>query len=218
MVTFPSLKLPGWTAPRRHVAAALLFLGCALLAGIAPGQTSVQYHVFGLVEGLLALLLTYILVLRRAWAPASGLTGAVALGYGALANAQLWELLLPKPGVLEWVVVVGIAFSAWGALGRGSRYRLMAALASLALLLAVLKFSVVPAFYAEIGPAPGDLLGLGDLAERSRRVIAGAPPETGAQWVGVVALALWVLATRLLWPNRPPRSGAAPQPSPEAVV
>lgn len=154
---------------------------------------------FGLVEGLLALLLTYILVLRRAWVAGPGVTGAIAVGYGALANAQLWELLLPAPGVLEWIVVVGVAFSAWGALGRGSRQRLVAALASLAVLLAVLKFSVVPAFYAQVGPAPGDLLGLGDLAERSRRMVAGAPPETDAQWVGVVALALWALATRLLW-------------------
>lgn len=201
MAALPTLTLPRLNRPRRQVAAALLFLACATLAGIAPAAAAVEYHVFGLVEGLLALLLSYILVLRGAWAGGRGPLGGLALAYGTLANAQIWELLLPAPGVLEWVVVTGIAFTAWGALGRGSRHRLVAALASLALLLAVLKFSVVPALWNQVGPAPGEALGLGNLAERSRRLLAGSPPEAGAQWIGVVAISLWTLGTALLWPR-----------------
>ena len=116
-------------------------------------------------------------------------------------RAQVMELLLPPPGRIEWMVVAGIAVSAWGAFSGGTRRRLVFSLASLALLLAVIKFSVIPVLWERMGPAAGTGFGLGDMAEAVRRTFADYRPlRPVGQLVGVVALALWALGTRLLWP------------------
>lgn len=191
------------TSAQRAVAASLLFLGAATLSGIALVPGGVEYRTFGMVEGVFALLLSYVLVVRGAWAPPPGPLGWTALAYGTAASAQVLELLLPPPGVVEWGVVGALAVAAWAALGRGSRHRLAVSLGGLALLLAVLKFSLLPAVLSGLGPEPGTALGLGDLAERARRFVADAAPlRPAGQLVGVAALALWVLGTRLLWTER----------------
>lgn len=188
------------TPQRRQVAAALLFLGSAALAGMLPGEGGVDYRTFGVVEGVLALLLTYILLLRRVWLPLAGPLGWVAVGYGALATAQCLELLLPPPGIIEWVVVFALSFTLWGALGGGTRRRVVAVLASLALLLALVKFSVVPVLWERAGPAPGEAFGLGSLAEGVRRLFVDYRPVGPlGELVGFASLALWALGTRLLW-------------------
>lgn len=189
------------TPAQRAVAAALLFLGSATLAGVTLVADGVVYRTFGLVEGIFALLLTYVLVHRGAWLSPAGASAWAAVGYGTLANAQLLELLFPPPGVIEWGVVGALSIAAWSALGRGSRERLVVSLASLALVLAVLKFSLIPAVWSGTGPAAGTAFGLGDLAERGRRFLAdGQPVRPVGQLVGFAALCLWVVATRLLWP------------------
>lgn len=192
------------TASQRAVAASLLLLGSAVLAGLTLLEDGIAWRTFGLVEGVFALLLTYVLARRGAWPAATGWAAWTVLVYGTLANAQLLELLLPPPGMIEWGVVGALSVAAWGALGRGSRHRLVVSLASLALLLAVLKFSVIPVLWRHAGPAAGTALGLGDLAESARRILADHQPvRPGGQLVGALALALWVLATRLLWPLSP---------------
>lgn len=189
------------TPAQRAVAAALLFLGSAVLAGVTLVADGVVYRTFGLVEGIFALLLSYILVYRGAWSAPVGVAGWIAVAYGTLASAQVLELLFPPPGVIEWAVVGTLSIAAWSALGRGSRERLVVSLASLALILAVLKFSLIPAIWSSTGPAAGTAFGLGDLAERGRRFLAdGQPVRPVGQLVGFVALCLWSLATRLLWP------------------
>ena len=72
-------------------------------------------------------------------------------GYGTVATAQLLELLLPSPGVLEWLVLTGVAFSVWGVLGARTRTRLMMGLGTMALLLSILKFSVIPVLWVRAG-------------------------------------------------------------------
>lgn len=201
------------TPAQRAVAAALLFLGSATLAGLTLVADGVVYRTFGLVEGVFALLLAYVLVHRGAWLAPAGVAAWVAVGYGTLANAQLLELLFPPPGVIEWAVVGALSIATWSALGRGSRERLVVSLASLALVLAVLKFSLIPAVWSGTGPAAGTAFGLGDLAERGRRFLAdGQPVRPVSQLLGFAALCLWVVATRLLWPI----SGAEDRP--EAVT
>lgn len=191
---------PALTPERRAVAAALLFLGSAALAGIHLAEAGVRYRTFGVVEGVFALLLTYVLLLRGAWVRPPGALGWLPVLYGTVAGAQLLELLLPPPGVIEWVVVFVLALTAWAALSAGTRTRLMASLATLALLLALLRFSVIPVLWERAGPAPGAALGLGDLAESARRLFADYEPMRPAgELVGFAALALWALATRLLW-------------------
>jgi len=188
------------TAAQRHVAAAFAFLASATVSGIALVPGGVEYRVFGMVEGVFSLLLAYLLILRGAWDRPATLTGWMAVTYGIVASAQALELLLPPPGMIEWMVVAGIAVTAWAAFSGGTRRRLVFSLASLALLLAVLKFSVIPVLWERMGPAPGTAFGMGDMAEAVRRTFADYHPlRPVGQLVGFAGLALWALGTRLLW-------------------
>jgi hypothetical protein len=203
----------GITGAQRAVAAALLFLAAGALAGVSPMARGVEYRVFGMVEGVFALLLAYVLLLRGAWTRPAGALGWIAVGYGTVATAQVLELLFPPPGVVEWVVVSGMAIAAWAVFSGGSRRRLVASLASLAVLLAILKFSVIPVLWERLGPAPGTAFGLGDMAEGVRRVFADhRPVRPVGQLVGFAALCCWALATRVLW------FADAPLSSPAAAV
>jgi hypothetical protein len=190
---------PPLTPARRAVAASLLFLLGAALAGVTLHPGGVEYRLFGLVEGILGLYLTYALLLRGVWRRPPGALGWVAVAYGTLANAQLLTLLLPPPGVLQWVVVTGLAFSAFAALGTRSPAHLLAGLATAAVLLALLKFSVVPILWAHAGPAAGTAWGLGDLADSFRRLLVDyLPLRPGGELPGVLALAAWSAGTRVL--------------------
>ena len=193
------------TAAQRNVAAALVFLASATVAGIALVPDGVEYRAFGMVEGVFALLYAYLLVFRGAWARPEGATGWIALSYGTVASAQALELLLPPPGMIEWMVVAALAVTSWGAFSGGTRRRLVFSLATLALLLAVIKFSVIPVLWGRMGPAAGTAFGLGDAAETVRRTFADYRPlRPAGQLIGFVALALWAAGTRLLWPEDVP--------------
>ena len=188
------------TPDRRAVSAALLFLAAGVLAGIVPLERGVEYHVFGLVEGLFALLLAYILVLRGAWPSPAGAAGWAAVVYGTLATAQVLEFLFPPPGLLQWVVVGGVAITAWSVFSAGSPRRLVASLASLAIILALVRYSVIPVLWARLGPAQGTAFGIGDLAESARRIFADwRPVRPGGELLGFFAVCCWALATRLVW-------------------
>ena len=205
------------TQAQRAVAAALLFLGAAALAGVSPVERGVEYRTFGLVEGLFALLLVYLLLLRGAWARPVNALGWVAVAYGTVATAQVLELLFPPPGLVEWVVVAGVAIAAWGVFAGGTRKRLVASLASLAVLLALLKFSMIPVLWERVGPAPGTAFGLGDLAESARRLFADHRPlRPGGELLGFAAVCCWALATRLLWPPDPDSVATAVDAGPAA--
>lgn len=192
------------TSARRRVLASLTFLAAAVLAGVALVPDGVEYRVFGMIEGVFALLLAYLLILRGAWESPGTFVGWIAAAYGTVATAQILELLLPPPGMIEWMVVAAMAVTAWAAFSGGTRKRLMVSLASLALLLAVLTYSVIPVLWTRLGPQPGTAFGLGDVAEGVRRVFADYHPlRPGGQLVGFVAMACWALGTRLLWPADP---------------
>ena len=188
------------TQQRRAVAAALAFLLAAFMAGVIPGPQGVQYAIFGVTEGLAAILLSFAFLQRQVWWNEAGLLRWIAVGYGTLANAQILELLLPPPGVLEWMVLTGLAFGGWALLAASSRERMLAGLATVALLLALLRFSIVPIVWNRAGPGPGEAWGLGDLAEGMRRLVVDHQPvSAGGEVLGVVAIALWALGTRFLW-------------------
>jgi hypothetical protein len=200
------------TAAQRAVAASLLFLVSAVLAGVTLVEHGVEYHLFGLVEGVFALLLGYILVLRGAWPAPAGVCGWAAVVYGTVATAQVLELLFPPPGLVQWVVVTGVAITAWSVFNAGTPRRLVASLASLAVVLALVRYSVIPVLWAHLGPAQGTALGLGNLAESARRVFADwRPVRPASELVGFVAICCWALATRLVWA---PTGTADVDPSP----
>lgn len=186
---------------RRSVASALLFLVAAALAGLTLLPDGVAYTTFGMVGGLLAILLTYLFLLRGVWSPAPGALRWLPLVYGTAATAQLLTLLLPPPGVVQWVVVTGLAFTLWGAFATRTRANLMLGLGTIGVLLALLKFSVIPFLWERSGPGPGEAWGLGDLAEGFRRLfVEFVPLRSGGELPGFLAIVCWVLATRLLWP------------------
>lgn len=188
------------TPARRAVAAAILFLLTAILAGVVPAERATIYRTFGLVEGLLAFLLVYILLEQRVWNRPPGALGWLAVSYGALATAQIFALLLPAPGVLQWVSVVAVLLLAWSALAIGSRRRLIGVLAGLAVMLALLKHSVIPLVWEHSGPGPGEAFGVGSALESVRRLVVDYEPiPRSSQLLGVLAVALWIAATRLLW-------------------
>lgn len=187
------------TPARRAVLAALLFLGSAALAGVTPLLDGVEYRTFGMVEGLFALLLTYVFLLRGVWPREPGGLGWVPVAYGTIATAQLLALLLPPPGVLQWMVVTGLAFSAFAAFGARSPTRLLGGLGIAAVLLALLNYSVIPFLWIRSGPGPGEAWGLGNLAEGFRRLFVEYEPLGPAgELVGFAALACWAIATALL--------------------
>ena len=189
-----------WTAAQRAVAASLLFLASAVLAGVTLVEHGVEYHLFGIVEGVFALLLGYILVLRGAWAAPTGICGWAAVVYGTVATAQVLELLFPPPGLVQWVVVTGVAITAWSVFSAGSPRRLVASLASLAVILALVRYSVIPVLWVHLGPAQGTALGLGNIAESARRVFADwHPVRPAGELIGFVAVCCWALATRMVW-------------------
>ena len=189
-----------WTPARRAVAAALMFLLAGVLAGVTPLEHGVQYHVFGIVEGLFALLLAYLLVLRGAWAAPVGVPGWAAVVYGTVATAQVLGFLFPPPGLVQWVVVAGMAITAWSVFTAGSPRRLAASLGSLAVILALVRYSVIPVLWTRIGPAQGTAFGLGDLAEGARRIFADwRPVRPAGELLGFAAVCCWALATRLVW-------------------
>ena len=201
-----------WTSAQRAVAASLLFLVSAVLAGVVLVEHGVEYHLFGIVEGIFALLLGYILVVRGAWAAPSGLCGWAAVVYGTVATAQVLELLFPPPGLVQWVVVTGVAITAWSVFSAGSPRRLVASLASLAVILALVRYSVIPVLWTRIGPAEGTAFGLGDLAEGARRIFADyRPVKPAGELLGFAAVCCWALATRLVW-SVTPAVAIAPDP------
>lgn len=187
------------TRERRAVAAALLFLASAALAGISPRAGGVRYEMLGMVEGVFALLLAHLFLARGVWAAPRGWTGWVAVGYGTAATAQLLTLLLPPPGVVQWVVVTGLAFSAWAAFAARTPAKLLTGLGTTALLLALLRFSVIPFLWERAGPEAGTGWGLGDLAEGFRRLFVEYEPiAPGGELVGVAAIVLWAVGTRVM--------------------
>lgn len=192
------------SAGRYAVGAALLFLVAAFLAGVTPQAEGFAYHTFGVTEGLLGILLTCVFLERGVWWNPSPRLRWVAIAYGAVANAQILELLIPPPGVLEWLVLTGLAFSAWAIVGAASRTRLLGGLAAIGILLAALNFSIIPVLWERAGPGPGEAWGLGDLAEGFRRLVVDyRPVGPGGQLPGVAAIGCWAAATRLLWRQEP---------------
>lgn len=198
------------TPGRRSVAAALLFLLAAVLAGVVPGARGTEYRAFGMMEGLLAMLLTYLLLDRGVWYRPPQWHGCIAIGYAVLANAQILSLLLPPPGVVQWISVIGFLFLLIAGLAVGSPQRLVGLLAGASVLLALLKFSVIPFLWDRSGPGPGEAFGLGSGLDRIRRVVVDHQPVSPeAELLGVAAVALWVLATRVLWAEDTRTSGRA---------
>lgn len=178
-----------------------LFLLCFFFAGLRVSAMGVEYELFGLVDGLAALLILYVLLGTGALSWPQDAWGAVVLIYGAAATAQLVSLLLPPPGVLEWVVVGVLLYFAWNASYAAHRTRVMLTLGLVALALAALKYSVLPFVWVRTELPHTPIIDLRAVGEGIKGLMAAyVPSRPVTQALAFAAILAWVVAVWLQWP------------------
>jgi hypothetical protein len=181
-----------------------LFLAAFFFGGLRLGITGVEYRVFGLVDGLAALLVLYVLLNTAALSWPRDRWGTVVLVYAAAATAQLVSLLLPPPGLLEWLVLAALLYFAWNASYAAHRSRVMLALGGVALALAALKYSVLPFMWAHTNLPQTPILDLREMAEGFKGLLASyVPSRPMTQVFAFAAILAWVFAVWLQWPPEP---------------
>jgi hypothetical protein len=188
-------------SPGAMAGVCVLFLLAFLFGGLRVGLTRLEYHFFGLVEGLVALLILYVMLNTAALSWPRDRWGAVVLIYAAVATAQLVSMLLPPPGVIQWLVLVVLLYFAWNASYSAHRSRVMLALGTVSLALAALKYSVLPFIWARTNLPRTPILDLQALAEGFKGLLASyVPSRPITQVFAFTALLAWVLAVWLQWP------------------
>ncbi|UCC74110.1 MAG: hypothetical protein JSV86_06005 [Gemmatimonadota bacterium] len=187
--------------PGAAFAVSALFALSFFFAGLRVTATGVEYQLFGVVDGLSALLILYVLLGSGALSWPRDAWGAVVVVYAAAATAQLVSLLLPPPGVLEWVVVGGLLYAAWNASYAVHRTRVMLTLGLVALALAALKYSVLPFVWVRTELPHTPILDLRALGEGLKGLVAAyVPSRPVTQALAFVAILAWVLAVWRQWP------------------
>jgi hypothetical protein len=180
---------------------AALFLAAFLLGGIWVGALGVEYRIFGLVEGLAALLLVYVLLHAGALSWPRGVWGLVVLVYAWAGTAQLVSMLLPPPGALQWLVLAVLLYFAWQAGVATHRARVVLALGLVALALGVLKYSILPFIWARTELPHTPIFDLRALGEGVKGLVATyVPSRPLAQLFALGAILAWALAVWLQWP------------------
>ncbi len=179
----------------------MLFLIAFFCGGVWVGAIGVDFLMFDLVDGLAALLILFVLLNTGVLSWPGDVWGGVVLVYAAAATAQLVSLLLPPPGVLEWVVLGVLLYFAWNASFGAHRTRVILALGLVALGLAALKYSVLPFIWARTELPRTPILDLRALGEGMKALVAlYVPTHAVNQVYAFAALLAWVLAVWLQWP------------------
>jgi len=179
----------------------MLFLLAFFFGGLRVGVTRLEYHFLDLVDGLAALLILYVMLNTAALSWPRDRWGAVVLVYAAGATAQLVSLLLPPPGIVEWLVLIVLLYFAWNASYSAHRSRVMLTLGTVALALAALKYSVLPFIWARTNLPRTPIVDLQALAEGVKGLLATyVPSRPITQVFAFTALLAWVLAVWLQWP------------------
>jgi hypothetical protein len=189
-----------WT-PAAAAGVSSLFVLTFFFAGLRVTATGAEYQLFGVVDGISALLILYVLLGTAALSWPRDVWGAVVLVYAAAATAQAVSLLLPPPGVLEWVVLGLLLYAAWNASYAVHRTRVMLALGLVALALAALKYSVLPFVWVRTELPHTPIIDLRPLGEGLKGLVAAyVPSRPVTQAVAFLAILCWVLAVWLQWP------------------
>ncbi len=187
--------------PAAAAGVSALFLVSFFFAGLWVGQLGVQYRIFGLVEGLAAMLILYVFINTRILSRPQDFWGGVVLAYAAGATAQLVMLLLPPPGALQWVVLGLLLYFAWSAGFGAHRTRILLALGLVGLALAALKYSVLPFIWSRTELPRTPVIDLRALEEGIKGlVVVYVPSRPVAQVFALIAILAWVLAIWLQWP------------------
>lgn len=180
---------------------ALLFLAAFFFGGLWVGELGIEYRLFGLVDGLAALLILYVLLNSGALSWPLGGWGAVVLIYAGLATAQLVGLLLPPPGLLEWLAVGILLYMAFSASYAAHRTRVVLTLGLIALALALLKYSALPFVWGRARLPSTPLIDLQPIGEGLKRtVVEYTPGEPITQLWALLAIVAWVFGLWWQWP------------------
>jgi hypothetical protein len=135
--------------------------------------------------------------------------------YWTGATAMMFRLLLPAAGLVQVALVVGAAIAAGIIASRDDRAEALLWLGSVAVVLAVLRFALVPIFEARSGLPDWGPLELGTAANALRDVfVAYAPQRPAVEALHFGALACYALALKAQWnaggPSGPPKEVTVP--------
>lgn len=188
---------------RRALATCLWLAGAVLLGGFdlpAHGYAAFQFAPFGLVAGLLALLYVFVLVQSGVVRRGRGWLSPLLLVYWTAATGMAFRVLLPGPGLVQVALVIGAAVAAAILASRKDRDEAMLWLGIVAVVLAVLRFGIVPFFEARSGLPDWGPVRLGEAADSFRDIfVAYAPQRPAIQALHFGALACYALALKAQW-------------------
>lgn len=190
--------------PAAAALASLLFLLAFFFGGLWLDVAQLEYHLFDIVDGVAALLVVYVLLNTAvlSW-PRDG-WGVVVLIYAAVATAQLISMLLPPPGLVQWIVLGLLIYFAWSAVFSVHRTRIVLSLGLVALALAALKYSVLPFVWSVTEMPRTPILDLRALSESVRRLFAVyVPSQPLTQVFAFAAILVWVVGVWVQWPPEP---------------
>ena len=201
---------------RRRALGVCLLLVCAVLVGgidlPATGYEAFRFGLFGFTGGLLGILYTFALANRgMLWRP-GGWLETVLLVYWVAGTAMMFRLLLPPPGLVQVGLAVVAAAGAGIIVSRRDRDSAVLALGIVTVILAVVRFALVPAFWARSDLPNWGPFRIGASADAMRDFfVAYAPERPASQALHFLALVLWVSALWLQW--RPPAAADDTSPS-----
>ena len=202
-------------AHRRLALGVGLLLAASLLVGgldlPAHGYDAFRYALFGFTGGLLGILFVFALASRGVlWRP-HGWIGTILLIYWAAATAMMFRILLPPPGLVQVGLAVLAAAGAGIIVSRHDRKGAVLTLGIVTVMLAVIRFALVPAFWARSELPNWGPIRIGASADAMRDFfVAYAPERPASQALHFLALCLWVTALWLQWE---PPVGETPAPS-----
>lgn len=195
---------PSAAAERRQgLGTCLLLAGTVLLGGLdlpARGYEAFQYALFGMVGGLLGLLYVFVLSTRGVIQPRNGWLRPLVLVYWVAATAMVFRVLLPPPGLVQVFLAFAAAVGAAVVVSQDDRERAVLWLGIVAVVLAVLKFALVPAFGARSELPNWGPLEFGQAANSFRDFfVAYAPQRPLAQALHFGALVCYAVAIWVQW-------------------
>jgi hypothetical protein len=200
------------------LAVSLLLISAVLVGGLdlpASGYEAFRFAMFGFTGGLLGILFTFALASRAVlWRPA-GWLGTVLLVYWAAGTAMMFRVLLPPPGLVQVGLAVLAAVGAGIIVSRHDRESAVLTLGVLTVILAVVRFALVPAFWARSDLPNWGPIRIGASADAMRDFfVAYAPERPASQALHFLALVLWIAALWLQW--RAPEGSPGGDSSPAA--
>ena len=204
--------MPGPASRRRALGVCLLLAASVLVGGLdlpAAGYEAFRFAPFGFTGGLLGIVYVFALANRSVlWRP-PGWLGAMLLVYWAAALAMMFRVLLPPPGLVQVGLAIVAAAAAGIVVSRHDRVAAVLTLGVVTVILAVVRFALVPAVWARSELPNWGPLKIGASADAVRDFfVAYAPERPASQALHFLALVLAVAALWLQWEPPPEVHGA----------